>query len=444
MLFMFWFWKSSRLPLINFCFCFLFVYSLGLFASNAENLPNNCPTNRISGDIISGCSHVAEVKKKNSELELAPLPAYHIGLLKERKLTALDSIWQKIDACIQDVTRGVRFKNRAQVKSRNCYEVYWDARPYWTAPKVLEELVTRAKDSEVSMSEKSLGLKGAAKCIQISSDLELDKFLYKIRIHLEQILEEMKLDYRKNRLHSHRFRLNFITNEVYSAWAHDFYDQGVNDARVYWNTKCAGFFGLDRSDTIDSSPRRYLIFLTSGSNNFVNVTGSITRGFTEDMRIFLDENDVSFPMVILSSFGGTDINEAMTAGRLLREKGAFTMVSGNCESACTMIFAGGRGRRVGGNGFSYENPSARMGFHRLSVFGVPIPDNSEEYAKVRAYFDQMGVDGWSVERFMKANKGLEFYYPSLEELCMADVVGLSYGMSESAKEMAKRTQYHCK
>ncbi len=188
-----------------------------------------------------------------------------------------------------------------------------------------------------------------------------------------------------------------------------------SEPAIYWNSRCAGFFGTDRVSTNAEAPRG-LETVLDGAQGTMTISGVIEPGFTDQLSAALDSNQF-LKRLQLGSVGGTDFREAIKAGRMLRERGVFTTALGNCESACALMFIGGQLRIVG------DNAIGRLGFHRLSFMGMAVPEDSELYDEVRTYLEDMHANVDMVMGFMTAADGLDFTYPTLEELCLADAIG---------------------
>ncbi len=188
-----------------------------------------------------------------------------------------------------------------------------------------------------------------------------------------------------------------------------------SEPAIYWNSRCAGFFGTERVGANAAAPSGFETKLDMAQGT-MTISGVIEPGFTEQLRDALDSNQF-LKMLNLGSVGGTDFREAIKAGRMLRDRGVFTTALGNCESACALMFIGGTLRIVG------DNAVGRLGFHRLAFMGMPVPEDSELYAEVRSYLEDMHTNADMVIGFMTAADGLAFTYPGLEELCLADAIG---------------------
>jgi hypothetical protein len=117
----------------------------------------------------------------------------------------------------------------------------------------------------------------------------------------------------------------------------------------------------------------------------------------------------SIKKIELASLGG-DGGAAFKIGRLLRKRGITTMVAGNCNSACALVFLGGVERIV-------PKPYWKLAFHRASSDGIPIWDGDEFYQRLRDYSNLMIGSEDDILRISLAPVGLAFYRPGREELC---------------------------
>src|SRR5258708_32829027 len=83
-------------------------------------------------------------------------------------------------------------------------------------------------------------------------------------------------------------------------------------------------------------------------------TGGITFGTAKEFDRFIDALG-GLKLVHLNSRGGR-ISEAQKMGEIIRRHSLSTYVSGDCLSACTIIFLNGRDRLI--------NAKSRVGFHQ--------------------------------------------------------------------------------
>lgn len=93
----------------------------------------------------------------------------------------------------------------------------------------------------------------------------------------------------------------------------------------------------------------------------VLVSGEIKKGDVAKLALFLlDNTNTNLSTVFLNSSGG-DVLEALVIGEMMRENFSATVVpeSAMCFSACTILWAAGVDRYLGGR-------NSKLGFHRLS------------------------------------------------------------------------------
>lgn len=146
----------------------------------------------------------------------------------------------------------------------------------------------------------------------------------------------------------------------------------------------------------------------------VLIDGSMELGITRAFGAFLASQN-GFKTAILNSSGG-NVYEARGLARLFREHDMATHVDGNCSSACTAAFIGGRKRSISNGG--------RLGFHqyRIDADYVILNINPiEEQARDRAVFEQSAVAEWFLDRMFQ-RKSHEMWFPETAELLRAGVV----------------------
>jgi hypothetical protein len=111
------------------------------------------------------------------------------------------------------------------------------------------------------------------------------------------------------------------------------------------------------STLIGSSPPAE-VQIDSRTNQLL-VEGALEFGSTRAVRAALDA-DPNLRTVRLESRGGR-VAEGLALGTLLRDRGADTVVTSECSSACVTAFAGGARRVIG--------PHARLGLHSAGGAG---------------------------------------------------------------------------
>lgn len=142
--------------------------------------------------------------------------------------------------------------------------------------------------------------------------------------------------------------------------------------------------------------------------------GEITHGLTRRMEAVLaSAPDVR--RVRLSGPGGL-IYEARGAAKLIRRYQLETEAAALCASACTLMFAAGRSRRLAEGG--------KLGFHGYALMfegGLPQVDLLKEQQKDLAFLQQQGIRAeFARDVFAVANG--ELWVPSNSELRAAGVL----------------------
>lgn len=176
--------------------------------------------------------------------------------------------------------------------------------------------------------------------------------------------------------------------------------------RYKWNLNCADAYSLSGWVRMQSW-MPYSIQI-SDNREVLTLVGNIEPGLYNAIAKRLTIHR-QIKRLELASLGG-DGYEAFKIGRLLRDRGISTVVRGNCNSSCALLFLGGSERIV-------PKPYWRLGFHRASADGAPIWDGDEFYTKLKDYANSMIGNGDDILRISLSRPGLDFYRPSREELC---------------------------
>jgi hypothetical protein len=115
------------------------------------------------------------------------------------------------------------------------------------------------------------------------------------------------------------------------------------------------------------------------------VSGDLEFGTTLAVKAALDAKQ-GVQVVRLESRGGR-VAEGLALGRLLRDRGVTTLVSGECSSACVTAFAGGERRLIAAN--------ARLGLHSAGGRGSNAVSIGEANRRSDEFIASRGVD-WQV------------------------------------------------
>ncbi len=181
--------------------------------------------------------------------------------------------------------------------------------------------------------------------------------------------------------------------------------------RYRWNLYCA-----DRYESSIVFPTDELgdAELSVTEDGFVlELVGDIIPNLSDEIRAELDANK-KINTVRLASRGGS-IEEAIKIGRLIRERTLNTVMSGDCDSSCSLVMIGGVRRTI-------PPPFYSVGFHRISISGETVADNYGDYEIIRQYADVMNVAGNMIVEAWKSGDGSYFYRPSQSKLCEMRIV----------------------
>jgi hypothetical protein len=118
------------------------------------------------------------------------------------------------------------------------------------------------------------------------------------------------------------------------------------------------------------------------------VRGDLEFGTTRAVKAALDARQ-GIQVVRLESRGGR-VAEGLALGRLLRDRGLTTLVSGECSSACVTAFAGGERRVIATN--------ARLGLHSAGGRGTNAASVGEANRRSDEFIASRGVDWRVLER----------------------------------------------
>lgn len=188
-----------------------------------------------------------------------------------------------------------------------------------------------------------------------------------------------------------------------------FSNMDQNQRRMHWNLECAGKHGISSSNSVERDPELY--FERRGA--YLYIHGDIVVGFHAKLRRALYENpDVQY--IGIGSGGGAVI-EAIQAGILIRSLGLKTQLSGNCYSACPLVFAAGVQRMV-------MRTYPDIGLHAISIDGRAISKQNQIYDVVELYLNEMGVDGNVIVQFMASYGPDEMGILSPQMSCFSGIV----------------------
>lgn len=156
-----------------------------------------------------------------------------------------------------------------------------------------------------------------------------------------------------------------------------------------WNRECVGEYSIPASAAVVSpDPSATLTFF----GHQVAVQGVFDDGFSVRFAAELQQHP-STDTIQLSSVGGS-LSDALEVGRLIRERGLRTVISGSCFDECALVFMAGLDREI------------YRGHNRLG-FSAPTssPLNQEEAEEVvQAYLSAMNMDADRIWAWMTSSE----------------------------------------
>lgn len=180
---------------------------------------------------------------------------------------------------------------------------------------------------------------------------------------------------------------------------------------IAWNLDCAKNYG----SFLQQKGKKNTFYEVTPDGRGIKILGAIEAGFTEKLRAILVQSPKA-EFVALGSGGGS-VTEAISAGRLIREKGLTTTIWNNCYSACPLVFLGGVEREI-------SSPYPSLGFHQISTPSGAIPNTSPVYNYVANYIREMGAnDKFILAAMMRASPNQIYMIDGKDhKLCKNSVV----------------------
>ena len=142
----------------------------------------------------------------------------------------------------------------------------------------------------------------------------------------------------------------------------------------------------------------------------VELSGGIKGGISEEFLTVLKAVN-SIEVVHVNLYEGGMVDEAMQLNKIIHEYELSTYVSGECVSACTIVYLGGKKR--------FLNKHARLGFHTYSVPGVK--DEEMNLYESKSFLRKLGIGNNFINRIFNTPSD-EMWYPTADELVKANVV----------------------
>jgi hypothetical protein len=143
----------------------------------------------------------------------------------------------------------------------------------------------------------------------------------------------------------------------------------------------------------------------------VEISGGLSFGTASRLKAILDATP-TIRSVRLDSNGGW-IAEGAKLADLVGRRRLTTRTSGECDSACLLVFMAGEHRFLG--------PRANLGFHEASVAGVGGELASEGTRTIREALERKGVPETFIREALSTPSS-SIWYPTTEELIAAHVI----------------------
>ncbi len=120
----------------------------------------------------------------------------------------------------------------------------------------------------------------------------------------------------------------------------------------------------------------------TGASRTIRIEGEIGENFANQLALEITRNPEA-GIEIGDSPGGL-IEEALKAGHILRSQGKSVTVAGSCASACVLVFAGGKERKMA--------EGAELGVHRSTWGGRGLRMSAEEVQEASGRIGQFYID----------------------------------------------------
>lgn len=175
-----------------------------------------------------------------------------------------------------------------------------------------------------------------------------------------------------------------------------------------WNRECVGDYNIPAIARVESPDPAAT--LTSYGHH-IHVEGSFEVGFAQRFAAALQQQ-TDVDTILLSSAGGSLV-DAVEVGRLIRDYGLRTSVSGSCLAECALVLMAGLDREIyrGHNRVGFSPPTS------------PSLNPTEVEAFVRAYLTNMNMEADQVWEWMTSaelsrdENGV--YIADYDQLCSA-------------------------
>ncbi len=170
----------------------------------------------------------------------------------------------------------------------------------------------------------------------------------------------------------------------------------------------------DYLQRMDREHAAQYVLQLSPDRRSLSFSGLIALGATRRVRTLLRNNKTIQKLQITSQ--GGNIYEARGIAKAVIEYGLTTYATGECSSACTLVFAAGTTRSLA--------PGAQLGFHQYHLEQtrrILNVDPVQEQERDRKFFLSRGFSADFVARIFQA-RPTEIWFPDTEQLLSAHAV----------------------
>jgi hypothetical protein len=293
----------------------------------------------------------------------------------------------------------------SESKSKELFSTYWEKQENSIKSEIAELLpLTRYKDGKMAYAGTAYNSADRAhsRCIIILGYLEIDDVMIDTDIYKDFI------EARQDPEVVMRYVIS-LENKLFEGAK--LLDLEIGNLKEIWNTDCYKKFGINSTVEIDNIDKVKRVYCDT-KNKRINIIGVFEKSIFEE---FLELSlNCRFMDVYLGS-GGGNLIEAIKIGESIRARNMRTFLYGNCYSACTFAYVGGKERY-------FVNQQFLLGFHWPHYKGQKVPREHSIFKVVKNYLNEMGVSNDFFMRMMGLADPIDMYYPDTEVLCLYSIV----------------------
>ena len=199
---------------------------------------------------------------------------------------------------------------------------------------------------------------------------------------------------------------SYTSLSIWVTLAERFAESSQNERAKRWNLECVGKMGISNDLWVEADPEVFI----KADETYLWVYGDIVEGFSDLIAEALGQHPTVKTVGIGS--GGGSMEEAIKAGRQIRNRGINTQLTGDCLGACSIFFLGGVDRSV-------MRPYPQFGLHKATINGTVVSKEDPIYDAVGTYVDDMGGNPVFIVENMKNSEPSEVKYLTEDEACIS-------------------------